>query len=509
MSDTNAIATRREAAPWRVRLSGPLPSVALLMLAQITIWTLVPLMTGTSLPLDVVSDGLAWGREWQWGYYKHPPLPSWEVEAFFEAFGDAGPYLLSQISVALTYFFVFLLGRELMEAKWAAAGTALASCIYYFSIPTPEFNHNVAQMPLWAAIVYAYYKATSTRDLRWWIALGLSSALALLTKYAAGVLLLFIVVHLLSATERRRLFRTSGPYAALAVCLIAISPHLEWLYRNHFPTISYAAHRAGQSEGLGSRIVAPLRFLLSQLVDISPAIAIGAFAGFLGLHTFRCRTRNGAFQFLLAFTVGPAMLTALLSLLAGTGLRDMWGAPMWSFTGLLIVQAARERWPKISMPRLVGGIAAGFVLFPVAFVLSTSAIPSLRGKPSRTQWPDRAMASAFGAAWRHESGRPLRIVAADGWLGGLVAVRSAERPSVFTDGDIRKAPWITSDRLAKEGALVLWPGDQGAPPYLLRLQGMKPMGLMTFAWPEISRAKPLVIGWGVILPQKEVNGRPS
>jgi hypothetical protein len=34
-----------------------------------------------SLPLDVVSDGLSWGHEWQWGYYKHPPLPSWEVEA--------------------------------------------------------------------------------------------------------------------------------------------------------------------------------------------------------------------------------------------------------------------------------------------------------------------------------------------------------------------------------------------------------------------------------------------
>src|ERR1700683_2990562 len=98
----------------------PLRALLLFAGTQILIWTLVPWALGMSLPLDVVSDGLSWGHEWQWGYYKHPPLPSWTVELFFDGLGDLGPFLLSQIAIAATYGFVFFLGREIMPVRWAA-----------------------------------------------------------------------------------------------------------------------------------------------------------------------------------------------------------------------------------------------------------------------------------------------------------------------------------------------------------------------------------------------------
>lgn len=108
------------------------------ILAQIVIWTVVPWLAGVSLPLDVVSDGLGWGHEWQWGYFKHPPLPSWFAEASFDALGDIGPFLLSQLAIAITYAFVFLIGRAMMPAREALIGTLLLAGVYYFSIPTPE-----------------------------------------------------------------------------------------------------------------------------------------------------------------------------------------------------------------------------------------------------------------------------------------------------------------------------------------------------------------------------------
>src|SRR5215467_13381530 len=91
----------------------------LLAIAQLAFWTVLPWLLARSLPLDVVSDGLAWGHEWQWGYYKHPPLPSWAVEAFFNTFGDIGPFLLSQLCIAATYIFVFELGQEIIGARQA------------------------------------------------------------------------------------------------------------------------------------------------------------------------------------------------------------------------------------------------------------------------------------------------------------------------------------------------------------------------------------------------------
>ena len=45
------------------------------------IWAFAPFILTSSYPLDV-PEGIYWGREWQWGYYKHPPLSSWILYSF-------------------------------------------------------------------------------------------------------------------------------------------------------------------------------------------------------------------------------------------------------------------------------------------------------------------------------------------------------------------------------------------------------------------------------------------
>ncbi|MGD0190180.1 MAG: glycosyltransferase family 39 protein [Rhizomicrobium sp.] len=505
MTQAGNTISRSSPAPAQTPGIQPAQGVALLVVAQVAIWTIVPWLSGRSLPLDVVSDGLAWGHEWQWGYFKHPPLPSWEVEVFFDALGDIGPYLLSQVTVALTYVFVFLLGKKLMPARWAAAGTLLTACVYYFSIPTPEFNHNVAQMPLWAAAVYAYHGAISERRLRWWVMLGVTCGLALLTKYASGILIIVLLGHVLIDAQRRAILRSSGPYLAAAMCLMVVSPHVVWLVHNHFPTLSYAQQRAGESHGVIQRIVTPFRFLLTQLLDISPAIASAAIAGFLGRESLRRTEPDQTLRFLLWFAVGPAALTAALSLIAGVGLRDMWAAPMWSLTGLTIVYACRNSWPNVSWRRLSACMCAIFIFMPLTYVFATSIVPARQGKPSRLQWPDREMASTLASAYFREAGKPVHIVAGDGWLAGLIAMRLSWRPSVLTDGDVRESPWITAERLAQQGALVVW-RDGSFPRRLLAIKGLRMVGKTVFTWPDVPKAKPLVIRWGIVPPQSASSG---
>jgi hypothetical protein len=474
--------------------------VGLIIAAQIAVWTFIPYLWGRSLPLDVVSDGLSWGHEWQWGYFKHPPLPSWEVEAFFNAFGDIGPYLLSQISVGLTYLFVFLLGRALMGAGAAAAGTALTVFVYFFSLPTPEFNHNVAQMPLWAALSFAYYQCLDSKRLSSWIALGVVSGLALLTKYSSGVLLAVIVFHYFSSPARRAKLATPGPYLAIVVCALVIAPHVTWLVGHHFPTLTYAAKRAGEAHGILVRLGQPLRFLVSQLIDNSAAIAVAALVGFIGRKPFADIAADEKLFFLAVLGLGPALLTALVSLLTGMGLRDMWGAPMWNLTGLLIVYAGRARAPQARMHILALLVAAAFVVLPFFYVIANALAPMAFGKPSRTQWPDRAMAAEFAHDFQSATGAPLKIVAGNGWLAGLIAMRAQPRPSVFTDANMAEAPWITPARLAREGALVIWQGPGPMPAGFARLPGLKVMGTKRFAWHCEPKAPPLEIGWAIVRP---------
>ena len=63
------------------------------------VWTALPAMLYPNLPLDLI-EALTYGREWQLGYDKLPPLPWWMLEAVYRLFGpDAAYYALAQVAV--------------------------------------------------------------------------------------------------------------------------------------------------------------------------------------------------------------------------------------------------------------------------------------------------------------------------------------------------------------------------------------------------------------------------
>ena len=135
------------------------------------VWVCVPPLVSHSFALDV-TESLSWGQEWQWGYYKHPPLAPIVLNLFYEVFGTWGPYLLSQLCIAATLWMVWRTGCRMLDRPRALIGTVLTMGVTYYSFPTIEFNHNIAQMPLWAALVYAFLAALQDGKLWQWAVLG-------------------------------------------------------------------------------------------------------------------------------------------------------------------------------------------------------------------------------------------------------------------------------------------------------------------------------------------------
>src|SRR5580693_2345611 len=78
------------------------------------VWTALPTLLYKNLPLDLI-EALTYGREWQLGYDKLPPLPWWVIEVAYRAFGvDTVYYLIAQITVLAAFALVWTLARRLV-----------------------------------------------------------------------------------------------------------------------------------------------------------------------------------------------------------------------------------------------------------------------------------------------------------------------------------------------------------------------------------------------------------
>lgn len=475
-------------------------------------WTVFPLWLGSSFALDVV-ESLSWGREWQWGYYKHPPVAPIVLHVFFTVFGVAGPYLLSQVCLGATVWLVWRTGCRLMPADRAAVGAALVMGVAYYTWPALEFNHNIAQMPIWAGLGYGMLAAL--QDDRWWrwLLLGLLAGLGLLTKYSVAIVLLSFGLYMVLTPARRRLL-TPGPWLAVLAMVAVFVPHLLWLEQVGWLPFVYASHRA--ETGAGSSRLDALGFLLTQALNHVPMLLVVGAAFWGARRSLRAGPVRAPFRlmtseprYLLAVAVGPGLLVTAMGLLTGGRLRDMWGSPMWAFTGLLVVACIPAAWWPALRGRLLRGMTVWLVLVTVLAATYLAYGAQWKHKPSRMDWPAQALGASAYADWERVSSCPLDVVAGDNWLSGLIATRSPSGPSVLVTGQPSYSPWVTRERLYAHGALWVWEpereGDAAQPPQPLRDVEVGDAlrtheGTWQIPWPYDPAGTPLTVRWRAYVP---------
>ena len=489
-------------------------------------WSLLPPLLTSGFALDVV-ESLTWGREWQWGYYKHPPLAPWVLHLFWRAFGEVGPYLLSQLCIAATLWCVWCTGLRLMTPERALIGTALTMGVVFYTRPALEFNHNIAQMPLWAALGWCLLAALQDGRMRQWLLLGVLAGLGLLTKYSVAILLACLGLYLV-LSPARRVLRQPGPWLALALALVVLGPHLAWLWQTDWLPMAYAKRRAAADTASHGPRLSAVMFLGTQALNHLP-LALVTLVAALGarralratatatststavpLTATRWRLHTEWPGYLLALALGSGLLVTMLGLLLGLRLHDMWGVPMWAFSGLLVAASLPTAWLAPMRARVLRGLAVWLVLASVMCGAFLAYGAQWRQRASRTDWPAAALGAQAQAAWRIHSSCPLDTVAGDYWLAGMVVVASPDRPSVLINADARFSPWITAQRLQTHGALWVWQDETplrppAAPPApLSQLQSGPDMqwheGVWNIAWPHAPAGPPLTVHWRAYVP---------
>ena len=477
-------------------------------------WMFLPALLATSLPLDVV-EGITWGHAWQWGYYKHPPFSSWVLYGFYAALGNSGPFVLSQLCVLATLYFVWRLGRALGTPQQAWLGALLTLGVAYYTRPALEFNHNIAQMPIWAALGYFTFIAWQKQKTRDWVILGMIAGFGLLTKYSVSILLMVLLGYLI-ISSRGKIFLSWKFWLAFFIAACIFAPHLLWLWESHWLPMEYASRRSGQAMRW-PRLQA-LGFLGTQALNHLPLLLIVAVA-FLSQRRHLSRGaadpkawRTPENSYMLCLALGPGLLVTLLGVLTGARLYDMWGTPMWAFSGLLVALWLPRSWLATLQATLERGLLVWLVVISLLSWGFLGWGAQLRQRPARTDWPQAALAEQARAAWHSVSTCGLDTIAGNYWIAGLAAVDTAQPAAVLLDEDPRFSPWATPQRLQQHGALWLWTED--SPPPLPA--GLQPLtqapqasqaaaltthtGQFSVPWPRNPQQGQLTVHWRAWVP---------
>jgi len=494
----------------------PQTAFAVFLALHVVVWTALPALLYPNLPLDLI-EALTYGREWQLGYDKLPPLPWWLVELVYRVIGvDAAYYALAQIAVVSAFAAVWLTARPLVGAVGALVAILILDGMHYFHFTAAKFNHDVIQLPLWALAGYAFHAALRRGRMSHWLILGVALGLALWAKYFVVVLAAPLALFLLLDRDARPALATPGPWIAFVVALVIMLPHLVWLVRNDFLPFAYASARAAPSRGLIDHVLHPLVFAVGQVAFVLPALLIAAavvwprptaqdkappVAGKADAFDRRIVT-------LLAF--GPAAATVAMSAVSGRGAIAMWGYPLWLFLGLWIVLYARTALEPARLARIAVVWASVFALFAIVFAASYSVLPAIDHRYRAVFYPGDRLADELARRFRAATGRPLVYVIGTMWDGGNVAHYAREQPRVLIDGDRRRAPWIDLGDLRSKGAVVVWTGsDPTVMPLALRGIAGDAQIQPPFTLPFRRGDHVLTVGWAILRPQPAFATRDS
>ena len=397
------------------------------ILSHLIFWTLIPSLTNHNLPLDTI-EALAWGSNLDWGFIKHPPMSAFFSEIFFQIFGsqDWVYYLLSQIFVITSFYYVFKFSKEIFNNDLLGLiSVLLIESIYFYNFTTPEFNVNVCQLPFWSITVYYSWKIFSGKEIKFLdcFLVGLFAAFGFLSKYLFIYLLfsidLLFIYLIFIKKERKFDFKY---LITIEVFLVVLVPHLIWLYNNDFITITYGLARTGLEQStLIEHIVFPLSFLLKQLGIIIPFLILIWLL--VRNVKFKLNFKDKKLLFLLAVNLLPIFLMFLTSLVTGSKIRTMWMTPFYLFFGTFVVYLLKEQINLKKLKPFMIGIVFFFFLSPILY-----AYISISKDDKRTDYQGKEIAIKTQYAWDQQFSSTINVVLGNEWNAGNLSYHLKSRP---------------------------------------------------------------------------------
>ncbi|HEU5162177.1 MAG TPA: glycosyltransferase family 39 protein, partial [Thermoanaerobaculia bacterium] len=191
------------------------------------------------------------------GYVAYPPVTPLIGRLALELFGPSlsGIRFFAALAQAIAMLLTGLIARELGASRAGQALAAAAAGVAPLAMVAGVLFQYVAFDYLWwVMIAFFAIRLIRTGDARWWLPIGATIGLGMLTKYTIGVFVLGIVAGVVF-TPARRFLRSGWLWAGVVVSLAIFAPNFVWQVQHDFVSLEFlqSIHardvRIGRTEG--------------------------------------------------------------------------------------------------------------------------------------------------------------------------------------------------------------------------------------------------------------------
>ena len=220
-----------------------IPAVVTLLYGLL--WSIFASISSGNGPHIDSLEAYAWGREFFFGYYKHPPFWAWISGFWFSIFPktDWSFFFLSELNGGLGLLGAWAVMGRFGNRRIQLLGTLLLLLTPFYQFNAQRFNANTVLLSIWPWTIYFFIRSIETNRILYALLCGLLAGCAMLSKYFGLVLIGTCFIASLTHHNRQQYFRSAAPYLSGLMAAAVFLPHMLWLIRDGFQPLIYLSTR--------------------------------------------------------------------------------------------------------------------------------------------------------------------------------------------------------------------------------------------------------------------------
>jgi 4-amino-4-deoxy-L-arabinose transferase-like glycosyltransferase len=403
----------------------------------IAVLTLLRFVAGALLPLSCDETYYwLWSKHLAWGYFDDPPMIAYAIRAGTAVFGDT-PFGLR--------FVPLLLGLVASWSVWRAGAillrdeaAALRACLLFnatimVAVEAFAATPDAPMLAFSALFLFFLAKIAETGKGWWWLLVGATGGLGLMTKNTMFFAGFGALVWLVVSPPMRKQFLLPWPYLGAALAVVIFLPNILWNAHNHWAMYGLQVSRMS-ADRWGVRHL--FEFIGSMFGMATPFILI---LGLMGL-VVATRARREPRLALLAALLWPSLLYFTWHSLQDR-VQANW--PSYTFSTIAVLGALawqqtdwRGGWARLASISRTAAVPLALVLLALVYLQAFfNLIPIGRADPMTRLMGDGIADLAATVEQARVANHAAAILTTDYPTSGWFSYYTPGRPPLIQAGD--------------------------------------------------------------------------